>query len=204
MRFRLAKPSDAKEIAEVHWNVRERYKKGIFLLMGKSFLASYYKLTLNDPWEVVVCAINEEGRIVGFIENTLDPKRRYKNIRSHKIYLGWLVLKVVLRRPYLFKAIWQRYRSLGDKKGGQQFINVDGVRVSYWCWLKSDDSLGSIELNQVNGKILRALGVKEIIFEVDKFNKAVYKYHLKVGKAVPIEEITLPDGRVRVVFKQQI
>ena len=26
IRFRLAKPSDAKEIANIHWHVRERYR----------------------------------------------------------------------------------------------------------------------------------------------------------------------------------
>lgn len=37
IKFRLAKPSDAKQIANVHWNVRERYQKGIFLSLGKIF-----------------------------------------------------------------------------------------------------------------------------------------------------------------------
>lgn len=204
IRYRLAKPSDAKEIANLHWSVRERYKEGIFLSMGKDFLASYYKLTLNDPWEVVVCAVNEEGRIVGFTETTLDAKCKYKNVRSHKLYMGWIVLKALLRRPYLTKAVWQRYRSLDENNSGPKFFNVEGVRGAFWCWSKSDDSLKSYEMVKVKNDILRAVGIKEYRFEVDKQNKAVYKFHLKVNKAEPIEEIKLPDGRVRVVMRKRL
>lgn len=202
IRYRLAKPSDAKEIADVHWHVRDRYSQGIFLSLGKGFLEAYYKVTLNDPWEVVICAINEEGKIVGFVGNTLDAKHKYENVRSHKIYLGFAAIMALILRPSLIKEVWKRYRSLGNK--GSQFIKKDGVRGGYWCWLKSDDSLQSVELQHVNGKILRAFEVKEIFFEVDKFNKAVYKYHLKVNKAEPVEEITLPDGRVRVLMRKKL
>lgn len=202
IRYRLAKPSDAKEIANVHWHVRDRYTQGIFLSLGKGFLESYYKITLNDPWEVVVCAVNEEGKIVGFNGTTLDARRKYANVRSHKIYLGFAALKALILRPSLIKEVWQRYRSLGNK--GPQFIKVDGARGGYWCWLKSDDSLKSFELTKVKNNILRAMGVKEFYLEVDKNNKAVYKFHLKVNKAEPIEEITLPDGRVRVLMRKKL
>lgn len=46
IRFRLAKPSDAKEIANIHWHVRERYTQGIFLSLGESFLRAFIKSSL--------------------------------------------------------------------------------------------------------------------------------------------------------------
>ena len=74
IRFRLAKPSDAKEIAGVHWQVRDRYTQGIFLSLGKNFLSAYYRIILDDPWEVMVCAVNEDGRIIGFANTTMDAQ----------------------------------------------------------------------------------------------------------------------------------
>ena len=203
IRYRLAKPSDAKEIADVHWHVKDRYDRGIFLSLGKGFLESYYKVTLNDPWEIVLCAINEDDKIVGFIESTLNAAYKFVNMRKHRFLLGYAALKAVALHPSLFREVWQRYRSLGNNNK-QKFLKVDGVRVGYWCWLKSDDSLKSTELGSVNYLLLRDLGVKEYFFEVDKFNKAVYKYNLKVVKAEPVEEITLPDGRVRVLMKMKV
>ena len=204
IKYRLAKPSDAKEIADVHWHVRDRYTQGIFLSLGRGFLAAYYKIILDDPWEVVVCAVNEDGKIVGFVSTSLDAKRRYENIRKHRFVLGWAALKALIFHPSLIKGVWQRYRSLDDNNHTAQFVNKEGVRGGYWCWIKGDDSLKSMELSKVKNEIIKQLGAQELLFEVDKFNKAVYKFHLKVNKAEPIEEITLPDGRVRVLMRKKI
>ena len=204
IKYRLAKPSDAERIADLHWHVRDRYDKGIFLSLGKGFLKSYYKVILDDPWEVVVCAVDENGKVLGFSSTSMNAKERYKNIRSHRIKLGLAAMKALILKPSLIKGVWQRYRSLDDNNHSVQFINKEGVRGGYWCWLKGDDSLKSIELNNIHNKVLFDLGIREKFFEVDKFNKAVYRFHLKVNKAEPIEEITLPDGRVRVLMKKKL
>lgn len=204
IRYRLAKPSDAKEIADVQWHVRDRYTEGISLSLGRGFLKAYYKVVLNDPWEVVVCAVNEEGKIIGFASTSMDAKSRFRNIRQHRLTLGWAALKSIICHPHLLKDLLQRYRSLDENNKGIKFVNTEGVRGGYWCWLKSDDSLKSFEMSQKKNNILRELGIKELFFEVDKFNKAVYKFHLKVNKAEPLEEITLPDGRVRVLMRKKL
>lgn len=200
IRFRLAKPSDAKQIADCHWHVRDRYSKGIFLSLGKCFLKAYYKIILNDPWEVVVCAENGDGKIVGFSSATLDGKAQAENLRKHKFRLGVVVLSAIVLHPWLIKEVWLRYKSLKGENT-QQFVAIDGVRGEYWCWRKDDDTMMSVDLDRAKGQVLYDLGYREIFFEVDKFNKQVYKYHIKVNKAEPIEEITLPDGRERVLFK---
>lgn len=203
IRFRLAKPSDAKQIADCHWHVRDRYDKGIFLSLGKGFLEKYYKIILDDPWEVVVCA-EKEGNIIGFSSATLDGLAQATNLKSHKISLAIAAMKAIILHPHLFKEVWLRYKSLSGGKN-QQFVHTEGVRGEYWCWRKDEeDSLLSIDLDKAKANILYDLGVRDTYFEVDKFNKAVYKYHLKVNRAEPIEEITLPDGRIRVLFKKTI
>lgn len=204
IRYRLAKPSDAKEIANVHWHVRDRYNEGIALALGKKYIEAYYRIVLNDPWEVVVCAVNLEDRIVGFTSTSMDAKKRFNNIRNHRIKLAFAAMKSLIIHPSLIKQVWLRYKSLGDAKSSVKFVNTEGARGGYWCWLKSDDSLKSFEMSKVKNNILKELGVKELFFEVDKFNKAVYKFHLKVNKAEPIEEITLPDGRERVLMRKKL
>ena len=204
IKFRLAKPSDAKQLADVQMHVKERYNEGIALALGKRYITAYYKIILNDPWEVVICAENEDGKIVGFISDSLNAKERFENIRKHRLTLGFAAMTSLILHPSLIKDVWQRYKSLNNKNSKEKFVHTEGVRVGYWCWLKSDDSLRSIDLNRANGAILRALGVKVIHFEVDKFNKAVYKFNIKVNKAEPVEEITLPDGRVRVLMRKYL
>lgn len=89
IRFRLAKPSDAKEIANIHWHVRERYTQGVFLSLGESFLRTFYRIILDDPWEVAVCAVNEEGKILGFANTTMDAKKQAENVKNINSHLGW-------------------------------------------------------------------------------------------------------------------
>jgi len=202
IRFRLAKPIDAKSIAYVHWHVRDRYTTGIFLSLGKSFLRAYYKIVLNDPWEVVVCAVDENNKIIGFSSTTMDAKEQAENLKRHKFSLMLSALAAILKKPSLAIAVWQRYRSLSGSQNTPAFIHTEGARGEYWCWLKSEDSLKAIELSNVQNDILYDLGLREKFFEVDKFNTAVYKFHLKVNKAQPLEEMTLPDGRERVLMKK--
>lgn len=203
IRYRIAKPSDAKEIAELHWHVRDRYTQGIFLSLGKGFLETYYKITLNDPWEVVICAVDENGRIIGFSSTTMDAREQADRLKKHKFKLAYSALSAVLLKPSLAIPIWQRYRSLSNESK-QSFIHTEGSRGEYWCWKKGEKGLKAIEMSNLKNNILYELGVRELLFEVDKTNKMVYKYQLTANKAEPIEEIILPDGRVRVLMRKKI
>lgn len=204
IKFRLAKPCDAKQIAHCHWKVRDRYSHGIFLSMGESFLRAYYKIILDDPWEVVVCAENDKGKIIGFSSATLDAALQAKNLRKHKIKLGIAALGAILKKPILIKDIWMRYKALNNTHDTPKFVKMEGVRGEYWCWLKDEDSLLSVNLDNAKGHIMYDLGYKDVYFEVDKINKQVYKYHTKVCKAEIIDEIVLPDGRVRTLLKKKL
>ena len=124
IKFRIAKPSDAKQIANCHWHVRDRYSQGIFLSLGEGFLRTYYKIILDDPWEVVVCA-EKDGRIVGFSSATLDGRYQADNLSKHKIRLGVAAAKAIIAHPGLFKEVWLRYKSL--KKDNQYTLHFE------WC-----------------------------------------------------------------------
>lgn len=204
--FRIAKPSDAKQIADCHWHVRDRYTQGIFLSLGKKFLETYYQIILNEPWEVVICAVNEKDNIIGFCSNTLNAESQAVSLKKHKVRLGLSALFSIIAKPRLIIDVWQRYKSLSGGADALKFVDTKGVRGEYWCWLKTseEDLEGSTRMSNVSDAILYDLGVRETFFEVDKFNKPVYKYHLKVNKAEPIEEIILPDGRVRVMMRKEL
>lgn len=49
-------------------------------------------------------------------------------------------------------------------------------------------------MSYIKDNVLVDLGYSEIFFEVDKFNKAVYKFNFRDRDTEPLEEITLPDG----------
>lgn len=201
IRFRLAKPCDAAKLADCHWHVRDRYTRGIFLMLGKSFLKTYYKIILNDPWEIVVCAENEDGKIVGFSSSTQDAEKQNEALKKNKSRLALSAMWAIICKPSLFKEVWMRYRSL-NSDGGPHYMKKTGCRGDYWCWLKDEgDNLKSFEMENAKNKMLYLLGEKEIWGEIDKVNEGVVRYQKKVNKAEFFDEFTLPDGRVRLTYK---
>ena len=205
IRFRLAKPSDAKQIANCHWHVRDRYSEGIFLSLGEGFLRAYYEIMLDDPNEIIVCAENKTGRIVGFSSGSLDAASQAETIRTHKMKLGFAALWGLLRHPSYIKDVWQRYASINSASSGKKFIHLEGARSEYLCWKKGEEgSISMMLLDKIKFKIMRELGIREVYFEIDRQNERLFNAQLRMKDIDLIEEYELPDGRVRGLFKKTL
>ena len=202
IRYRLAKRSDARRIADIHYGIRTQYDAGIFARLGRSFLRQYYRIMLNDPWEVVVCA-EKEGRIIGFSSYTLDAEHQMATYRRHRLALALGALPSLLRKPSLAGHLLQRYRSTAAESD-VRFVTARGTRGEYWAWdARYKDPIAAVELDEIAHRILYALGYDEVFFEVDTLNKSILKYH-KLNKARELERLTLPDGRERFLMKYNL
>ena len=203
IKFRLAKPSDAKQIADCHWHVRDRYTTGIFLSLGKGFLKAYYEIMLNDPNEIIVCAENSAGEIVGFSSGSIDAASQSKTIRSNKIKLGFSAMMGIIKHPTYLNGVWQRYTSLDNKSNKQQYLHMEGARSEYLCWKKgADGSINMMLLDKIKFKIMAELGVKEVFFEIDRHNERLFKTQERDKSITLLTEYQLPDGRTRGLFKK--
>jgi hypothetical protein len=199
-KLRLAKLSDAKDIANLHYTVREQGALGIFARMGKPFIRKYYKVVLDDPNEIIVCAENKKGQIAGFNSYTLDAKAQMNNLRKNKIGLIFAALSSVIVNPKLIKPLIDRYKSMRKNSSTQYFVR-EGARAEYWVWSAAEkDPIESIDMQKACADVLRALGVEELFYEVDVANKKVMAYH-KLMKSIIIDTIILPDGRERCIIK---
>ena len=203
IRFRLAKPSDAKQIADCHWHVRDRYTTGIFLSLGKGFLKAYYEIMLNDPNEIVVCAENTNGEIVGFASGTLNAKSQSSTIRKNKFKLGFYALLGILVHPSYLKGVIERYKSLSNDSKAPRFLHLEGARSEYLCWKKGDEnSMGMMLLDRIKNKIFVNCGIKEVYFEIDRHNEKLFNNKVSGKNTLLVEEYELPDGRTRGLFKR--
>lgn len=197
IKYRLAKPSDAKQIAYVHYHIRDKYDQGFFAQVNYSFLKQYYKVVLNDPCEVVVCAEDENQRIVGFSSGSLDSKRQFKMMRKKKLCFVLPLLSSAMAKPKLIKSAFDRFKSTkGDS--ANEYVTSEGARVEYWGWLPGrDDSDQSVVMQDILFYTMKMLGAEKLYFEVDKINKRIFKFH-KINGAEEVKTFIMPDGRERV------
>ena len=197
IRFRLAKTSDAKQIAYVHYHIRDKYDQGFFAQVSYAFLKQYYKVVLDNPYEVVICAEDENERIVGFSSGSLDSERQFKIMRKQKIGFIFPLLISAISKPKLIKNALDRFRSTkGNSKN--EYVTSKGARVEYWGWLpERDDSDTSVVMQDILFYTMKLLGAEKLFFEVDKVNKRVFKFH-KINGAKEVKSFVMPDGRERV------
>lgn len=195
--YRLAKPSDAKQIAYVHYHIRDKYDQGFFAQVNYSFLVQYYKVVLNDPCEVVVCAEDENQKVVGFCSASLDAQRQFKRMRKHKWGFVLPLITSALTNPSLIKSALDRFKSTkGDSSN--EYVTSEGARAEYWGWLPNrSDSECSVVMQDIMFFMMKMLGADKLYFEVDKINKKIYKFH-KINGAKELRSYTMPDGRERV------
>lgn len=203
IKFRIAKPSDAKEIAKIHYSVRHKHPLGIFSQVGLGFLKKYYKILLDDPYEIIICAENENGEVVGFNSGTLDAAQQMQTLRKNRIGLGIAAIGSILSNPKILMNLLDRYKATKNDSS-VKFVYSKGARGDFWAWKPGDpNSLDAVALSIKANAVFAALGVKEKYIEVDVDNKEVLAFH-KAQKAIIEQTITLPDGRTRVLMKKTL
>lgn len=197
IKFRLAKPSDAKQIAYVHFHIRDKYDQGFFAQVNYAFLKQYYKVVLNDPCEVVICAEDENQKIVGFSSGSLDSERQFRIMRKKKFCFVFPLLTSALINPELIKNALDRFKSTKGESVNE-YVTSKGARIEYWGWLPGrDDSDQSVVMQDILFYMMKMLGAEKLFFEVDKVNKRIFKFH-KINGAEEVKSYLMPDGRERV------
>lgn len=195
MKYRFAKPQDARRIAEIQSKIKEVNSLGIFCHMGLRFLTEYYKLIIEDPDSVFICAVDDNNKIVGYNFMVLDAEKQNENIKKHKYKLALAALSSVIAKPRLLPELIKRYRSV--ENNDSKYLHNSGAHGGYWGWDPAyPDSEASFKLHELTLFFMKHLGVKTLFFEVDNDNKKILKFH-KINGAKIEKEIILNDGRTR-------
>lgn len=198
MIFRIAKRSDAKQIAKLHYSVRNSHSMGYFSQMKLPFLQQYYNIILDNPYSVVICAENDKGIILGFCSASIKYDSEIDSLKRHWFRLGLAAISSFLFNPKLILETIKRFKSAKAKS--EDFITKECARGEYWVWnSKEEDSKMSIIMDEKHLSILQVLGVKDLFLEVDVENKNVYNF-VKLNGAILDRKIILADRRERHVL----
>ncbi len=201
MKYRLASLSDAKELAHVH-DVCSRDQPGSFMFMlGPRFLKRYYQLFLQERQAVILCGLNEEGKIIGFVSGTMDSAESIENLREHKISLLLASLTAIVWRPRLLGSMFSRYWSISRRADREEYMLSSGARCTCWAVLpEARVNMGAVTLLRTWLAVMRDLGTGKIRMEVDVDNMRSEMVHKLLG-AHRVHEYRTPDGKPRILME---
>jgi hypothetical protein len=167
------------------------------------FLVHYYKVVLDDPNSVVVCAEGSDGVICGFASGTLDAAKQFSNMGRHKLRFSLALFPSIVMNPKIIKDVLSRYLST-QGKSSEKYVSVSGARTEFWVWdARNKESMWAGVLNNSHLHLLLTLGVKSVHFEVDADNDAVVRYSERNG-AILVDRIELKDGRFRLIMQYDL
>ena len=205
MAYRFASKSDASRIAELHYNVRNKFDVGFFSKTDLFFLKSYYKSLLNTPYYFILCYCDDaDGRIMGFSSGVFDVAKHLEELSKRKVRFVLSLITSVLKKPSLVSDIWKRYKAVNDDAVSTYQVN-QGSRSEYWVWDATDKKNGikSVQLLNKFYEIYYILGYEEVAFEVDDVNHNMIRFHVLNGAKVMGEKL-LDDGRKRSFLKYNL
>ena len=204
VRFRLAKLSDAKALAHLHYVCSVIQPDGFMYKLGERFLTQYYRILLNSPTSLILCAEAGTAGIIGLVSASIDARAEFTALRKRRLLLLFAALPALIRRPKLIRSVRSRESSLSAARVGEGFVVGSGARLAFWAWSPAHPSRGqTTKLLQTAMRLLKALGVETVRLEVDRVNRKVEAIHrLMGGKA--IEEFLTDDGRKRIVMEHRL
>jgi ribosomal protein S18 acetylase RimI-like enzyme len=200
LHFRLATLSDARQLAQVHYRCAKGQPGRFLGDLGCAFLHQFYRVILKETHSVVICAVNEENRVLGFLVHTLDAQKNRQAMRNARLRLFSGALLSLLRHPGSIWRVWSRYRSLSTRDSVGHYSVNSGPRGLHLAVLPEARARGTaLKLQLRSLQVMRALGADTVRFEVDQQNEGTVRFHRALGAKI-VQAIVTPDGNERLIM----
>lgn len=203
IRYRLAKLSDIKSIAQLHWESSKRQPESFMFKLGYRFLVRYYECVMRERYSLVLCAEDQNGSVLGFVSGSIDASERSHSLRANKVSLLLAAVPQIILKPKLIKEIFSRYYSASSDVGVGYVVQF-GPHEDFWAWSGSHDSGNASIILHLNWlKTMKLFGVDKVKGEVDDENKLILRIHRMLGAEI-IKQYETPDGRKRRIFEYDL
>lgn len=112
-------------------NVHMKSFTGFFLtFLGKGFLKQLYRGFVEYEGSGLIVAVNNEGRIVGFLAYSDDLSGFYKYlIKRRLIPFAWYAGIGFLRNPKIFFRLVRAFTYSGEAKREEKYIELSSIGV---------------------------------------------------------------------------
>jgi ribosomal protein S18 acetylase RimI-like enzyme len=123
MIFRSPNKDESIQIAEIH---KEEIKSGFLSTLNLQVLNIFYKSIIDSKEGICIVALDEGGKVSGFISGTTNIKKLYFNFfKNDFLYIVWLIAKEAVK-PGVFKKFIELlfYPSKKSKKNKAELLTI--------------------------------------------------------------------------------
>jgi len=181
--YRIAKMSDAAELAKAHLICGENQVGSFMEKLGKQFLTRYYKTVLACKYSIIVVGYSQvSGKIYGFHSGSIDTHQQRKYLRKNRFLLAMSAALCLAKRPRLIPEIYKRYKSLEDDSNTS--VVRSGARGEYWAWKPGAPSYGGAQVHKNWHNTMLALGCLKVRSEVNVSQPRVRKAIIAMGGVI--------------------
>lgn len=187
MKFRQALIEDSKNIAEIHLVA---FKRFFLTSLGIDFLRIYYESCINDASSVIICAVNDEGVIVGFASGTIHSQGYHKRIFLRNGVRFFLSLfSVCFSNP---KAIIRLFKNLNKEPDSSKSIHSSELLSIAVMPELLGKGVGA-QLLQLFEAETTSKGGTELVLTTDfDNNENVLSFYKRCGYAIDIDFFAYP------------
>lgn len=196
MNYRVPELTESDVLANIHINTF----KGFFLSeLGLSFLKTYYKAVLNYKESIAICAVNDEGEIVGFVTGSKHAKGYNTGlIRNNLFSFFTAFLRLLMLNP---KSIYRIIKNLEKKSNPADDGNyVELLSIAVLPGYKNE-GVGSQLITKFEDQAVIDGGERITLTTDYDGNETVLNFYFKNGYKVFYDFYSYPKRRMYKLMK---
>lgn len=196
MNYKIVQRYEYHDLAEIHLDSF----KGFFLAtLGKSFLLTYYKAVLGSNETIAVCAVDDEGKFLGFGTGCVQAKGYHKRLICHHLFTFiFQGLVLIFTKPKALRRLVMNLDKISNKNDDGNYAELISIGVSH-----TSKGIGvGKQLVKKFEEEARKKGCKKIALTTDYYNnQEVLAFYLHSGYKVFYEFAAYPNRRMYKLIK---
>jgi hypothetical protein len=186
-----AEANDARALAELHLACSVMLPDRLENQLGLGYLATYYKIYLSEPENIILCLSSENGSLSGLVSGVTSYAAHLQYMQQKKNRLLLAAFPAILRQPASATRIL-RLQHQPWIAGSDDLIS-SSAHITFWCWRPgAQPPGGGVILLQSWLQAVRSRGVRRVYGDIDDRNPRVTAIHRYLGARIQIQEF--PDG----------
>ncbi len=199
MTIRIANTRDVGSIVQIH---ESAFKDFFLTSLGTDFLELYYKAFIDSDETITLCAIEDEGKLVGFSASSILCKGfNYRLLKKNLFSFGVLSLKLLLTKP---KALLRLLKNMTKKDDQNTIPDDEDYAELYSIGVDSSQQGKGIgrKLIVQTESLLKEKGVKRLSLTTDYYNNHnALAFYKSMGYYPLYDFITYPKRRMYRLIK---